>query len=286
MDEAHHSGKEHPFFRIAKSPYVVPNDEAAAVMAARSRKETEKGAGSRSRNANNRLGGEGGTLGYKRGYTHRRGYTGHNQQAQAVAAASRAVSTPRTAADFPKVRGPPTYNAVVGDWCRDLLLSIPVFYGAPCPRRHDVKGTTAVEPVNTSIYILTWHASEEGRETSPPRPPSPLCTRRHPPRGGEHSSPCLPSCLSVYPSVCLSVCRLSVCLPVWSLLLSKVLALVSARAGEATVRKTASRLKELMGRFAADLAAPALAVKEVYAVCNECVDYSQVVYSSKTFSNQ
>lgn len=69
------------------------------------------------------------------------------------------------------------------------------------------------------------------------------------------------------------------------MLLSKVLALVSARAGKATVRKTASRLKELMGRFAADLAAPALAVKEVYAVCNECVDYSQAVYSSKTFSN-
>lgn len=108
VDEAHHSGKEHPFFRIAKSPYVVPNDETAAVMAARSRKETEKGAGSRSRNTNNRLGGEGATLGYKRGYTHRRGYTGHNQQAQAVAAASRADSTPRTAADFPKVRGPPT----------------------------------------------------------------------------------------------------------------------------------------------------------------------------------
>lgn len=49
-----------------------------------------------------------------------------------------------------------------------------------------------------------------------------------------------------------------------SLFPSKVLALVSSRAGEATVHKTVSRIKGLMERFEADLAAPEVTVKEVF----------------------
>lgn len=45
---------------------------------------------------------------------------------------------------------------------------------------------------------------------------------------------------------------------------SKVLALVSCRAGESTVRNTVLRVEEVMGRLGADLAAPVGTLKEVW----------------------
>lgn len=114
MDEAHHSVKDHPFFRITKSPYIVPNDEATAVMAARGRKDKDKDKTNRNGNGNantdGRMGGGGGgrerSLGRNWGRTNRRAYENHERDARmaaVTAAGSRVGSAPRTAADFPKV---------------------------------------------------------------------------------------------------------------------------------------------------------------------------------------